>query len=152
MSDYHRVTRECALNGMQPALVTAVRDYIEKHHLADVETAVLFCGETISTREKKKLFGKKVEETFTGIILTPRWLIWATQQDNNPPAVLAAQLRTIQVEDYEQSAMHKLVQDSGINVSGLPTTHGVGTAFIGLGTESAARKFREILKAAVGTA
>ena len=28
MAGYHRVTRECSLNSMQPALATAVRHYI----------------------------------------------------------------------------------------------------------------------------
>ncbi len=149
MGDYQRVTRECSFDSMKPALATAVRNYIENHHLGDVETAVLFCGETTSTRQKKKLFGKKVEEIITGVILTPKWLIWATGQENTPPAVLAARLSTIQIEEYEQSAMYNMVQDNGINVSGLPTGDGVGTAFIGLGPEPAAQKFRELLKKAV---
>ncbi|MAT97038.1 MAG: hypothetical protein CL608_07845 [Anaerolineaceae bacterium] len=152
MAGYLRVTRECTLNSMQPALATAVRDYMAQHDLGDVETAALFCGETTSTRQKKRLFGKKVEETSTGILLTPKWLIWVTEQENETPTVLAARLRTIQVEDYEQSAMYKMVQDSGINISGLPTADGIGTAFIGLGPEPAAQKFRDTLRQAIEAA
>ena len=152
MEDYLRVTRECPLNNMQPALAAAIHDYIEKHDLGDVETAALFCGETTATRQKKGLFGKKSEVILTGIMLTPRWLIWATGKEHEPPAVLAAQLNAIQVEDYETSSMYRLVQDSGMTISGLRTSGESGTAFIGLGPEPAAQKFRALLKKVVAAA
>ena len=149
MGDYLRITRECSLSDMLPKLGTAIHDYLEEHDFDDVRADILFCGETVSTKQKKGLFSKKSEVIQTGFVLTPQWLIWAVAQESKPTAVLAARLNTIQVEDYETSAMYKMVEDNGINVSGLPTSDGPGTAFIGLGPETAAQKFREALKAAI---
>jgi hypothetical protein len=43
--------------------------------------------------------------------------------------------------------MNKLVQDTGVNISGLRTDAvDLGSAFIGLGPEPAAQKFRTMLR------
>ena len=150
VGDYLRTTRECTLDGLNPVLVTAVRTHIEKYELNDTVASALMCCETTSTRQKKGLFGGKTEVILTGIILTPQWLIWATGKTNEVPGVLSARLSEIQVQNYEQSPMYKMVQDSGLNISGLRTSEGgTGTAFIGLGPEPAAQKFRSILKEAM---
>jgi len=153
MSDYQRSTRECTLDSMNPALETAVHQYIETHQLGSVLSHTQFCGETTSTRQKKGLFGRKSESSHTGFWLAPPWLIWATAKEGEATAVLAARLRDIQVQDYERSEMVKLVPDSGINITGLRQgDEGVGTAFIGLGPEPAAQTFRERLRQAVDQA
>lgn len=153
MSDYQRSTRECTLDSMNPALATAVRQHIAAHQLGSVLGSTQFCGETTSTRQKKGLFGRKTETSHTGFLLAPPWLIWATVKEGEPAAILAARLRDIQVQDYERSEMVKLVPDSGVNITGLRQSDaGVGTAFIGLGPEPAAQKFRELLRQAVNQA
>ena len=89
----------------------------------------------------------------TGIILTPRWLIWATGKENEFPGVLAAKLGDLRVQDYEKSDMYRMIQDSGINISGLHTgTADLGSAFIPLGSEPAAQRFRDLLKEAIAEA
>jgi hypothetical protein len=56
-------------------------------------------------------------------------------------------LSDIQVQDYENSGMYKMISDAGLNISGLRTDAvDLGTAFIGLGPEPAAQKFRAMLK------
>ena len=149
MGEYHRTTRECTLDSMKPVLAEAIRVYIEKYELEGVEESALMCCETVSTKQKKRLFGSKTETILLGVILTPKWLIWAVGEENERIGVLSAKLGEIQVEDYEKTEMYKMIQDTGLNVSGLRTADGICSAFIGLGPEPAALKFRDLLKDAM---
>jgi hypothetical protein len=93
------------------------------------------------------LFGGKPEVILTGAIVTSMWLIWAAGKENEPLGVVAARLRDIQVQDYEKSDFYKLIPDNGLNIKGLPALEGErGSSFIGLGSEPAAQKFREMLR------
>ena len=146
MGDYHRVTRECTLDSMQPVLTAAFKSYIEKYELEDVVASPLICCETISTKQQKKLFGNKTEVELAGIILTSQWLFWAGGRENEAPGVLSARLHDLRVEDYEKSSMYRMIQDTGLNVFGFQTANDLGSIFIGLGSEPAAQKFRDMLK------
>jgi hypothetical protein len=153
MGEYIRSTREVSLSSLDPALLSVIQSHVEKYELGDFHTSVLMCCETTSTKQKQGLLGGKTETILAGVILTAQWLIWATRKDNDSPSVVSARLRDIQVQDYEKSEMHKLIQDTGINLSGLRTdAMDVGSTFIGLGTEAAADKFRAILKEAIAKA
>ncbi len=149
MGEYLRVTRECTLDSMHPALSAAIRAYIEKYELEDVEPSALMCCETTSTKQKKKLFSRKTKVVLTGIILTPKRLIWATGEENKNLGVLMVRLSDARVEDYEKSSMYKMMQDTGVSIFGLHTSDGFGSAFIGLGPEPVAQKFRDMLKEAI---
>lgn len=147
MGDYVRTTREATFDNLNPNLITALRTHIEKHELGDINSALLMCCETTSSKQKKGLFGGKSEVILVAVILTPQWLIWAVSKDNESAGVLSAQLRNIQVQDYETSEMNKLIQDTGVNISGIGTDAvNLGSAFIGFGAEPAAQKFRALLK------
>ena len=149
MGEYIRTTRECAFGGLNPSLSAAIREHVVKHELGNVESSALMCCETTSTKQKKGLFGGKAEVSMAGILLTPQWLIWATGRQNEVPGVLSTRLCDIQVQDYEKSDQFKLIQDSGLDISGLRTgTVEPGSAFIGLGPEPAAQKFRSMLREA----
>ncbi len=152
MGEYLRTTRECTLDSMRPVLAAAIRAYIEKYQLEGIEASALMCCETISTKQKKKLFSRKKEVVLLGIILTPKWLIWAAGKEGEHPGVLSARLNTIRVEEYEKSSMYKMMQDTGVNILGLQTGDGFGSAFIGLGPEPAAQLFRDVLQKAVAGA
>lgn len=153
MGDYARTTRECTLASLHPTLATSLRAHVQKYELGDGETAVLICCETVSTRSKKGLFGRKTEVVHTAVLVTPTYLIWATAKDNETPGVLSARLRDVQVQDYERSELYKLVPDSGLNITGLFTNATApGSSFIGLGPEPAAQKLRTVLKEAVANA
>jgi hypothetical protein len=153
MSDYQRTTRECTLDTIPATLAAALHSHAEKYELGNLSDDALICCETISTREKKGWFKRQTEQTVMVAVLTARWLVWATQLNDKLPATLSARLRDIQVQDYEKSEMYHLVQDAGLNISGLRTGGtAVGTAFIGLGSEPVAQKFRDLLKDALSKA
>ena len=105
MGEYLRVTRECTLDGMHPALAAAIRAYVEKYKLEDVGAAALMCCETTSTKQKKKLFSRKAEVVLTGVVLTPKRLIWATGEEGKDLGVLMVKLSDAQVEDHEKSSL-----------------------------------------------
>ena len=150
MGDYLRTTRECTFGSLNPILTASVRAHIEKYELGDIEASVLICCETTSTRKKKGLFGGKTEVFLTGMVLTPQWFIWASGKENAALGGHSARLRDVRVQDYEKSDMYKLVQDTGLNISGLRTDSAdTGSIFIGLGPEPAAQKFRDMLKEAI---
>lgn len=152
MGDYQRATRECAVNSLRPEMAQALNDHIERYELEDVFESILICCETISTKEKKKLFGKEVEVEIGVVILTPEWLIWAGGKENEKGGVLSARLNDLRVENYENTKMYNMIQDTGLNVFGFPTANGLGSVFIGLGSEPAAIKFRDMLKEAMAKA
>ena len=150
MGDYLRTTRECSLARLNPKWSAAMRAYIEKNELGDLEGSTLLCCETISTRQKKGLFGSKAEVIITAALCTSKWLVFASGKENEIPAVLSARLRDIRALDYEKSDLYKLMQDSGLDITGLQTdTPEQGSIFIGLGPEPAAQKFRTVLKEAI---
>jgi hypothetical protein len=153
MGEYLRTTRECTLGSLSSRLATAIRTHIEHNELGNVAHSALICCETISTKKKKGFFAAKPEVIMAGVLLTPQWLILATGKENETPGVISARLGDIQVQDYEKSDQYKLVEDSGVDVSGLRTgAPDSGSIFIGLGPEPAAQKFRTLLREAMAKA
>jgi hypothetical protein len=153
MGDYLRTTREGSFDSLNSNLAAAIRNHIESYALGDVVGSALICCETTSIRSKKSLLGDKVEVTLTDMILTPQWLIWALRKDSHTFGVFSARLREIHVQDYEQSDRYRLVQDTGLNLSGLRADAvDLENTFLGLGPEPAAQRFRALLKQAVVTA
>lgn len=149
MREYQRTTRECSFSDFQPEIQIAIRKYAEKHELGDIEADALMCAETVSEKIKQGFFGK----TFGGanyaqnvsMIVTPERLLWCTLDSRNSAVVLAARLAEIEIGDFDS----KLIQDSGLDVFGFVNQSPERVqAFIGLGTEAAAQKFRETLKEA----
>ena len=149
MGEYVRTTRECTLDSMHPSLADAIRAHVERYGMEDVLALASICCETVSTKQKKKLFSSKAEVVIAGVVLTPKWLIWAGGKENENPGVLSARLQNLRVEDYEKSSMYKLMQDTGLDVFGFPVGDELGSVFIGLGPEPAAQKFRDMLKEAI---
>jgi len=148
MGEYRRVTKECSLGSMRPELAEAIKAHIERYEIEGVIENILIGCETISTKEKKGLFGKKTEVEIGGVILTPKWLIWAGGKESEKVGVLSARLQELRVQDYEKTKMYQMIEDTGVNVDGFQTGQEIvsGSVFIGLGNEPAAKKFREMLK------
>lgn len=148
MGDYMRSTREYAFDQLRPELVQGIRDYLQKHELGAIEADILICCETTSEQTKRGFFHTLVRsETihYTGMLVTPGWLIWATWGAKSGVVVMAARLEDIQVTDF---ASH-LINDIGLEVFGFLIGFAERvSAFIGLGPEPAAQKFRTTLKAA----
>ena len=153
MSDYIRSTRECAFENLNPSLGTAIRAYIEKHQPGLDPSSALLCCETVSTKQKKGLFGGKAEVILSAALIIPPMLIMASAREKEVPGVLSTPLRAIQVTDYEKSDLYRLVPDTGLDISGLQSGNDQpGSLFIGLGPEAAAQKLRSLLKEAAAKA
>ncbi len=153
MTEYLRTTRECTPDSLHPILADSIRAYIEKNEVDDIGADVLICCETIATRQKKGLLGRKTEVVLSGAIVTPGWLIWAAGKEGDTPGVLSARLRDIQVQDYEKTEFYRRIPDRGVKITGLYTNAATpGSSFIGLGQEPAAQKFRTVLKEAMANA
>jgi hypothetical protein len=150
MNAYTRSTRECAFANLHPELVTAIRKHIEKYKLGDIESSALICCETTSTTQKTSLFANGAETTVSGMIVTAQLLIWTNGKKKDRPIVRSALLRNIDAQDFENTAMYQVNPDSGMNIAGRytdVTKH--GQTFIGLGTDPAGEKFRQVLQHAI---
>jgi hypothetical protein len=152
MSDYVRRTRECPFGQLRPELVRAIREYAQNHHeLGNVEVEVLMCCET--TSEKKSagalaaLLGDDPDTLlYTGMLVTPQWLIWARHGDQSGVTVSSAKLHDVQVRAFAS----RLLQDTGIEVSGyIGDSKGRVRGYIGMGPEPAAQKFCEQIQKAI---
>ena len=148
MSDWKRTSREIPFENLRPELVQAIQGHIEQYNLGSILVDSLMCVQTDSEKAKKGLFGA-AETVYTGVVITPRWLIWAVSGTKTQAAVLSAQLKDIVVQDYAQTQFAKMIPDSGINVSGKFTDVSEnGSAFIGL-DGGAGEKFKETVIKAV---
>ena len=149
MSDWKRTTKEVPFEGLQPEMVTAIQRHLEQYNLGSILSDALMCVQTDSERAKKGLFGS-TETVFMGVVVTPRWLVWAIRGTKTPLAILSAQLRDVVVQDYAQTQFAKMIPDTGIQVSGRFTDASENiSAFIGADDSPAGKKFKEILIQAV---
>jgi hypothetical protein len=127
----------------------AMRDYIENQKLVGIETSILMCCET--TSEKKNPNGSKGVLAFlgeddpdttvyTGMFVTPEWLVWARAGDRSGTLVTSAHLRNVKVKPFSS----RFTEDTGLEVSGfIGDAPGRVKGYIGMGPEEAARKFCE---------
>lgn len=150
MSTTTRLTRECTFRNLQPELLAAIHQHIEKYQLGDIESAQPTCFETTSTEKKTGLFSNGEEVTVTGMLITTQLLLWTNGKKSGKPVVMSALLRTINVQDFENTAMYKVKPDTGMNITGrYSDVTKQGRAFIGLGTDLAGEKFRQVLQHAI---
>jgi hypothetical protein len=152
MSAYIRFTRECSFGQLRPELVRAIREYAQNHReLGNVEVEALMCCET--TSEKKStgalaaLLGDDPDTIlYTGMLVTPQWLIWARNGDQSGSVVSSAKLQDVQVRAFAS----RLVKDTGMQVSGyVGNSKGRVRGYIGMGPEPAAQKFCEQVQKAI---
>jgi hypothetical protein len=145
MSDWKRMTKEIPFESLPLEMTSEIKKYIERYDLGLMLEDVLMCIQTDSEKAKQGLFGK-AETVQMGVVVTPRWLIWALKGTKTPTTVLSAQLNNVTIQDYSQTPFVKMVPDSGIQVSGMFTDAGESTsAFIGLEENPAGNKFKELV-------
>ena len=143
MSDWKRTTKEVSFENLMPEMVSEIKKHIELYNLGSILSDAVMCVQTDSEKIKKGLFGG-AEVVHQGVLLTPRWIVWAISGTKTKTAVLSAQLQDVVVKDYAQTQFAKMVSDSGIEVSGRFTDVSENSsAFIGLDDGSAGRKFKE---------
>jgi hypothetical protein len=154
-SEWKRTTRECSFADLRPELVAAIRQFVEKHKLPILESEVLACCETTSESKKaglaERLMGGGDKVQYTGVLVTPSWLIWAASGDKTGVSVTSARLTDIaEVRDYEDTPFHQLIEDHGLQIYGF-RYHGSEREvwFLGLGQEYAAQRFRDVLREAI---
>jgi hypothetical protein len=151
MSNYRRFTRVCDFNQLRPELYQAIRDHIHLEQLENVEKEILMCCETTSEQKNKGGLAAWLEGNvdtiyYTGMLVTPQWLVWGRQGDKTGITVSAAKLKEIQVNVFTS----KFLKDRGLEVFGYinDSKKRMG-GYIGLGSEEAAQKFGEVVVQAV---
>jgi hypothetical protein len=151
VADYNRTSRECKFEELGSEIIAAVNSHVEKYELGPILDDALMCIEVISEKIKKGLFaGPGPGSTQIVVILTPHWMIQTIRADNKPLITRSARLEDITVSDYEKSPFYAKLPDHGVQVSGRFTEASENsTSFIGLGTDPAGTKFKEMFIKAV---
>lgn len=149
MSDWKRTTREVSFEALMPEMVIIIEKHIEQYNLGPILSDRLMCVQTESEKTKKGLFGG-AETVYTGAVVTPRWLVWATNGTKMTTVVFSAQLSDLVVQDYAETQFAKMIPDSGINVTGKFTDISENiSAFLGLDDGPAGIEFKETVIKAV---
>jgi len=142
-------THACTIEELNAGLRAAMRAHGTHYDLSDIESDVLMCCETKSARIKKGLFGG-MEDTLSAVYVTPKWLVWAISANGHLPIAGSAQLRDINMRDYEETSMGSIMPDQGLNITGRYTNvNQTGITFLSLGTEADGKNFRLILEDAI---
>jgi hypothetical protein len=148
MNTITRTTRACTLETLDGDLKAVMRAHVTKYGLGDIESDILMCCETTSIRQKKGLFGG-IKTTLSAVYVTPKWLVWADNADRNEADAGTAQLKHIDVRDYQTTASSAITPDQGLNITGRYTDKNkTGITFIVLGSEPDGQKFRQVLQEA----
>ncbi len=160
MGEYNRSTSQKMFEAIPTGHMQAIQEHIEYYNIKPDLEKYLICIETFSKKKKKPLFGGMTpNQTHLVAIVTPTWLITATQGDKpNSIGVLSIQLKDAHPRDYKDDPGYQLVQDTGVFVTGIFTGR-VGmpgnaeiSSFVPLGEEPIAEQFKEILFEAVDKA
>src|SRR5262245_53956558 len=117
MSDWIRSTREVSFENLQPEKVAAIKNHLDRYNLGSILSDTLMVIQTDSEKIKRGFFGS-AETVQMGIVLTPRWLIWAFSGTKTQTTVLSTQLRDVVVQDYAQTQFARMIPDMGLQVSG----------------------------------
>ena len=150
MRDWKRITRACLFEGLQVDVRDAMSAHINQHELGDILADSLMCVETASEKIKKGLPGRADDLVLVAAVITPDWLIWGIRGDRSGVTVMSARLADVAIQDYAATQFANMIPDTGIEVSGSFTAVSErGAAFLGLGEEPPARKFKQtVLEAA----
>ena len=149
MNKTTRKTRACTIETLDEKLRSAIRDHGAQYGLADLESDVLMCCETISVQQKKGFFGG-IKTTLSAVYVTRKWLVWADSSQVNDAIAGTAQLKHIDVIDYSNTARYSISPDQGLNITGRYTNKNrTGITFIVLDSDTSGQKFRNVLQEAL---
>ena len=143
MSDYNRTTRECPVSKLRPELFLAVRNYFYEHKLGDLETEILLCYETTSTKKStNKLMAWLNDGLDTtvhmAVLFTSEWLIWVRSGDRSGVQLSSAELKQLVVRVY----VSLLARDAGLEIAGhIEGTKGIMRGAFAMESLSIAQKF-----------
>lgn len=149
MNTVTRKTRTCTIETLDEGLKTAIRAHGTKYGLADIESDILMCCETISVHKRKGFFGG-IKTTLSAVYVTPKWLVWVNSSERNDAGAGTAQLKHIDIRDYQTTASYSITPDEGLNVTGRYTDKNkTGITLIMLDSEADGQRFRQVLKEAL---
>ncbi len=155
MSDYYnRSTRECSFKQLRPEIVNSFRSFVQERGWEDVEPEIQACCETTSEQKKKGFLGRLLggdpdPVNYMGMFFTPTMLFWVRAGPQSGVVVAWAKLRDVEVRNLSLP----MGNESGLEVFGFIGESSQRVhAYIGLGAESAAQRFREAAKAAAQAA
>jgi hypothetical protein len=150
MQTTSRATQICMLKDLNPGLKAVLKAHVAQYQLDAGESDIIMCCETTSIRQKNRWFGATKNITHSAAYMTPKWLIWADNTAHSNACVGSAQLKHIDVQDYETTAMYVIAVAHGLNVTGRYTDRNkAGMTFIVLGSDPDGHKFREALDEAM---
>lgn len=153
MRDWKRSTRDCSFDGLRQDMREAINKHIVDCNLGNVLADSLMCVETTSENMKKGPLPGGDKNVVVAAIITARWMIWAIRGDRPGVTVMSARLADVVIQDYAATQFAKMIPDTGFEVSGSFTdVEERGAAFIGLGEEPPARKFKQTVLDAVQAA
>jgi hypothetical protein len=155
--EWERSTRICPSIEFEPALLQALRDYVELHELGPVEAQALVSYETVSRRLKKpgltmRLAGAGHMEMTQAVIVTPTRLVWAQRAGKDESFARSQLLMRLELSDYEKSPAAQLIPDHGLEVHGIEAQGSIGSVMFMMGEGPDADRARRIFKEAVRAA
>jgi hypothetical protein len=151
MSDYIHTTQECSVSELHPELLQVIQNYFQEHAVGNLQSDIAICCETVSRRKNASkavswLDGKPDTTTYTGMLLTSQWFIWAHHGDQSGTQVHAASLNEIQAEFYTRP----FSKDAGLKIVGFVGENNAHIrGYIGMENNQAAQRFCEEIKQAI---
>ena len=142
MADYSRSTRTVAIDQLDAPLLDAIKALLHRHELDIVLLDAIGAAVTESTPTKKRWFGRRRRPYTTGIVLTPTWLLWASDASGTPVASMC-RLTDADVRRFRSD----LADDVGIEVTGFldPSASTRSTAFVPVDAGRAGNEFAQLV-------
>ena len=143
MADFSRVSRIVGLDELDPSLLDAIRATLSRHELDIVLLDVVGACQTESTPRKRRwLLGPRRRAHTTVIVLTPTWLVWATDASGDP-VVAMCRITDGEVRRFSSPGS----DDTGLEVTCFlaPTATERATAFIPVDASRAGTEFAQLV-------
>lgn len=149
---YQRASHACDLVGMTPELADAIKAWADENERTPLLAEAVAGCETASTLAKRglsDLLHHAPRRQLHGMLLTLKWLIWATKMDDDQPFVVSVRLAEAELSDYGKSPEYAIMPDDGLHVFGhIGYSSERGTVFLGLGDDPDGNAFKEKVLAA----
>ena len=151
MADFTRTSRIVGVNELDPPLLAAIKSTLDRHEIGIVLLDVLKAcrTESVPTKGRRWVVGPKRRAHTTAIVLTPTWLVWATDAGDSP-IVSLCRLTDAEVRRFAAPGS----DDTGLEVTGFldPSASQRATAFVPLDGGLAGNEFATLVLATAAEA
>jgi hypothetical protein len=145
-------TRICTLESLDEKLRAAIRAHETEYGLAEIESDILMCCETITIHQKKGFLGG-IQIILSAVYITPKWLVWVDSTGRNDAVVGATELQTMDLWDTQATTHTRIIPAQGLSITGRYTDKNkAGITFIALDSNIDGQKFRQVLEEALSKA